>query len=388
MLPEVDQVAVGFVAIGKVVLGQGGDGWSGVPPKRIQAESHACHLEVGVLPPYITSSRRHALSKTRFTRAVAAAMLALSLSGLAATGADARRGGSFGSRGSRTYVAPRSTYGSPGYVAPVERSMTPRSPAQPSRGYDSGYAQNAPYRSPGSRFGGFGGGLIGGLVAGGLIGDFFGGGWNAGGGHGGGGGYFSALIQLAVIGGLIWLLLGIFRRRQPQPQGQPMMRDSFAGYAPPPSDGPWGGPAAPDQPASDPGTDIPITASDQRDFERLLLDVQDAFGREDYARLRQLTTPEIMSYLSEELSQNATRGLRNEVTNTRLLAAEVSEAWREAGGDYATIAMRYESRDVMLDRATGAIRDMAQGGISETLEYWTFVRGPDGVWKLSAIQET
>lgn len=328
------------------------------------------------------------MSGKNFTRVITAAMLVLSLSGLAATGADARRGGSFGSRGSRTYTAPRSTYVSPGYVAPVQRSMTSRSQVRANPGYYAGYSPSQPYRPAGSRFGGFGGGLVGGLIAGGLIGHFFGGGWNAGWGHGGGGGGFlSALVQLAIIGGLIWLVVGFFRRRQ-QLQNPPMTRDSFTAYAQPPSGAPWGTATASYGAAADQEMDIPITASDQRDFERLLIDVQDAFGREDYARLRRLTTPEIMSYLSEELSQNATQGLRNEVTDTRLLDAEVSEAWREADGDYATIAMRYESRDVMLDRATGAIREMAQGGITETLEYWTFTRGPDGNWKLSAIQET
>jgi predicted lipid-binding transport protein (Tim44 family) len=358
------------------------------PSKSTRPALRTRHLEVGVLHPYITSSRRRELSRKSFNKAMTATMLALVLAGLAATGADARRGGSFGSRGSRTYMAPRSTYRSPGIVPPVERSMTPRSQAQASPGYYSGYSQSQPYGPARSRFGGFGGGLIGGLVAGGLIGHFFGGGWNAGWGHGGGGGFLSALIQFAVIGGLIWLVLGFFRRRR-QLQDVPAMRDSFTGYPPsPPSGGAWGATIAPYESMTDQGMDIPITASDQRDFERLLIDVQDAFGREDYARLRQLTTPEIMSYLSEELSQNATRGLRNEVTNTRLLDAEISEAWREASGDYATVAMRYESRDVMLDRATGAIKDMSQGGITETLEYWSFVRGQEGVWKLSAIQET
>jgi predicted lipid-binding transport protein (Tim44 family) len=315
-------------------------------------------------------------------------MLVLGLSAITVSGADARRGGSFGSRGARTYSAPRSTYGSPGYVAPVERSMTPRTQAQASPGYNPGFGQSQPYRQAGgSRFGGFGGGLVGGLIAGGLIGHFFGGGFNGGwGAGGGGGGLLAALIQVAVIGGLIWLALSFFRRRQGA-QPAPMMRDSFAAAPPPPAGGPWGGMAPQPQPV-DQGADIAVTAADQRDFERLLIDVQDAFGREDYARLRQLTTPEIMSYLSEELSQNATRGVRNEVTNTRLVDAEVSEAWREAAGDYATIAMRYESRDVLRDRTTGAIAPGASADLSETLEYWTFVRGVDGVWKLSAIQET
>src|SRR5690606_24443076 len=63
-------------------------------------------------------------------------------------------------------------------------------------------------------------------------------------------------------------------------------------------------------------SDIAITRSDQERFEFLLAEVQDAFGHEDYARLRACTTPEIMSYLAEELSSNATNGQRNEVSGT------------------------------------------------------------------------
>lgn len=39
--------------------------------------------------------------------------------------ADARRGGSFGSRGTRTFQAPAPTRTAPNQTAPVERSMTP-----------------------------------------------------------------------------------------------------------------------------------------------------------------------------------------------------------------------------------------------------------------------
>jgi len=133
--------------------------------------------------------------------------------------------------------------------------------------------------------------------------------------------------------------------------------------------------------------EITITDSDKATFERLLNDVQDAFGHEDYGRLRELTTPEIMSYLSEELSQNATSGRRNEVSATRRIDAEVSEAWQEDNVEYATIAMRYESIDVMRDRTSGAIVSGDPHTPSETRELWTFVRLISGVWKLSAIQE-
>lgn len=328
------------------------------------------------------------MSRRTTFRFKAAAALLLALSGMAVAPADARRGGSFGSRGSRTYYAPRPTYGSTRAVPPIERSMTPRSAAQTSPGYTPGFSQTQSYRPTGSRFGGFGGGLIGGLIAGGLIGHFFGHGMGGGWGNGGGG-MLAALIQIAVLGGIVWLVIGLFRRRSGASAGQSFhAANSFASTpASGPANGPWGGPAMPSQ-GYDDSVDIALDPRDQQDFERLLIDVQDAFGREDYARLRTLTTPEIMSYLSEELSQNATQGLRNEVTGTRLLDAEVSEAWRETSGDYATIVLRYESIDIMRNRATGAIVGGSASMPSETTELWTFVRGPDGVWKLSAIQES
>jgi predicted lipid-binding transport protein (Tim44 family) len=133
--------------------------------------------------------------------------------------------------------------------------------------------------------------------------------------------------------------------------------------------------------------DISITDADKAAFERLLIEVQDAFGHEDYGRLRECTTPEIMSYLAEELSQNATNGLRNEVTATRLIDAQISEAWQEGASDYATIAMHYESIDVLHDRNSGVIVKGDPNRPTETTELWTFIRDRSGPWKLSAIQE-
>jgi predicted lipid-binding transport protein (Tim44 family) len=132
---------------------------------------------------------------------------------------------------------------------------------------------------------------------------------------------------------------------------------------------------------------IVLTDSDKAAFERLLMEVQDAFGHEEYGRLREVTTPEIMSYLSEELSQNATNGRRNDVSGTHLIEADVSEAWREGNAEFATIAMRYASIDVMRDRTTNAIVEGDLHTPTETTEVWTFVRPISGVWKLSAIQE-
>jgi predicted lipid-binding transport protein (Tim44 family) len=323
----------------------------------------------------------------------AALGIALAVSMIVAQPADARRGGSFGSRGSRTYSQPAPTATAPGATAPVQRSMTapgaggayaPR-PGMPGyAGYQPGYG--------GGLFRGGMGGFFGGLVAGGLIGGLFGhhwgGGWGGNGWGGGGGGLLTIIIQLAILFFIVNLVMRMIRRRSggySAFDAQP----AFGGPAGYGGGGFGGGPsAAPFVPTTGPSWDIPISPQDQAQFETLLKEVQDCFGREDYAGLRERCTPEVVSFLSEELSENATHGRRNEVTGTRLLQADVGEAWREGDVDYATAAMRYESIDIMRDRTTGAVLSGDPSAPSQTTELWTFARHIGGAWKLSAIQET
>jgi predicted lipid-binding transport protein (Tim44 family) len=315
---------------------------------------------------------------TMRTLPILRALLALALvAGLAAGPAEARHGGSFGSRGSRTYYAPSPTRLTPGYTAPISRSMTARS-NNPAPQYAPAYGPPyAPTYQP--RFG-FGGGLLTGIVTGGLIGAMMGhSGW--GGGYGGGG-MLTILIQLVLFGGLIWLVMRMVRGGGSATSREPFNQPSTLTVGSYPGSPAMGGGA----PSMD---SIAIGSADQDAFERLLIELQDAFGHEDYARLRAITTPEIMSYLAEELSDNATHGRRNEVTGTRLLDGEVSEAWNEGGIDYATIAMRYESIDVMRDRTTNAVLSGDPSQPSQTTELWTFARteGAWSTWKVSAIQE-
>jgi predicted lipid-binding transport protein (Tim44 family) len=329
------------------------------------------------------------------SRLAAAFGVALALGVLVADPADARRGGSFGSRGSRTYSAPTSTATAPGYVPPVQRSMTQDNGYR----YGGAYAPRpnyAPGYNPGYRpspFGGFGGGFLGGLITGGLIGGMmghgFGGGWGGGGWGGGGGGLLTVLIQLLIVGFILSLVFRMVRRRSPS------FATPFAASGPDygPTGG-WqpgfgGGPSMGGSavPPTGPTWEIPITPADQNAFEGLLRAVQDAFAREDYAGLREHCTPEVMGYLAEELSDNATHGRRNEVRDLRLLQADVGESWREGQMEYATAAMRYESIDVMRDRNSGAVLSGDPNRPTETTELWTFVRPIGGAWKLSAIQD-
>ncbi|WP_269714763.1 TIM44-like domain-containing protein [Caulobacter sp. NIBR2454] len=305
--------------------------------------------------------------------------------------ADAARRGSFGSRGSRTYQAPPPTRTAPGQAAPIQRSMTQPAPGQQAA------RPGAPAAAPAARaqqprrgfLGGLGGGILGGLLVGGLIGALMGNGFGA-----GMAGLGAVLFQLALLAGGAFLLMKLLRRRQ-QPavataggwsnttsNREPIYPAGFGR-----SQGEAAPAYAPEPQATVATTEIGVTGADRETFERLMMEIREGFGREDYAALRERTTPEVMGYLAEELGQNATEGKRNEISNAKLLEADVAEAWSEGDREYATAAMRHEAIDVIRDRATGAVLEGDPHQPVQTTELWTFVRQGQGPWKLSAIQQ-
>lgn len=277
--------------------------------------------------------------------------------------ARAGMGFSMGSRGYRTYSMPAPTSISP-YASPLQRSMTPYS--NPSFGPG--------YGAPG--FGrGFYGGLMGGFLGAGLLGLLFGHGFF--GGLGGGFSFLGLLLQIGLLYLLVRFALNFFGNRQAAYYGAPQP-GMFAGGAP-------GGYA---RQAS--GPPLPITAQDYDAFERLLGEVQLAYSNEDIDRLRRRATAEMASYFAEELQGHARRGQVNRLSGVKLLQGNLSEAWREGGAEYATVAVRFSLIDLMLDRASGRILSGDPNVPEQVTELWTFVRpagaGPEA-WQLSAIQQ-
>ncbi len=294
--------------------------------------------------------------------AVAAVVLALS-PGLA----DARAGGggSFGSRGGFTYSAPPTTRTAPFAAAPMERSLTPRAPS-PGYGYGSAYGRPG-YRS------GFGSGLMGGLIGVGLGSLLFG--------HGFGGGFFGLfgfLIRIAILFFIIRWVLRLFRGSKP----------AFAGGAGIFSRDPGGPPGPRPVPAGGGGGAAPVAIgpADYQAFEHILQSVQGAWSSQDLAALRGLATPEMVSYFAEQLADQASRGVRNTVTNIRLLQGDLAQSWSEQGRDYATVAMRFSMIDVTRDSG-GRVVDGNPVEHTTATELWTFVRSRGGQWILSAIQQ-
>jgi predicted lipid-binding transport protein (Tim44 family) len=307
--------------------------------------------------------------------AVFAVTLAL---GMLVSTADARVGGGFsaGSRGSRTFSAPPTTNTAPSTASPMQRSIT--QPSRPGVG--------APTASPGLFGSGFfGRGLLGGLAAGfigaGLFGLLFG--------HGlfGGLGGFASVIGLILQIGLV-VLIGRFlwtmwaRRQQPAVSSGPSLRDApGAGGSGMSGFGFGGGSAAPV------GGNIEVSPADFDSFERLLGEIQTAYSNEDLGAMRGRVTPEMLSYFSEQLSENASRGVVNQVSDVKLLQGDLAEAWREGSVDYASVAMRFRLVDRTIDRASGRVVDGSESP-QEVTELWTFMRSGHGNWLLSAIQQT
>jgi predicted lipid-binding transport protein (Tim44 family) len=284
---------------------------------------------------------------------------------------------SLGSRGSRTYSAPPPTSTAPS-ASPFQRSTTLPNP---------GYAPRPAY--PPSTGGFFSRpGLLGGLAAGflgaGLFGLLFGHGfW---GGIGGLLSFVGLLFQIGLVAFIAMFLWRYFQRRnQPAYAGNAYYRE--------PVNQPIGSGLGMGLGSGAPGTatrsdNIGIGNADYDAFERLLDEIQAAYSAEDLAALRARATPEMVSYFSEDLAENASRGVINRVANVKLLQGDLAEAWREGDTEYATVAMRFALNDWMIDRSSGRVVDGDPSRLQEVTEWWTFRRSHGGPWMLSGIQQT
>jgi predicted lipid-binding transport protein (Tim44 family) len=301
--------------------------------------------------------------------------------------AEARAGGSYrvgggssfssmGSRGSQTFA--------PNGAAPIQRSLTP----QPSPSYTQpGYG--------GSGLGGYGYGhpFLSGL-AGGFFGSWIGSmlfpHWGMGSGVGGG---FGSIFTWLIIIGLIWFVWRTFFGRRsvgggmPYGMSSPMLGGGMASGMPGIGMSAYGAPSQPQL------TTIGVTGTDYQEFDGILQGVQAAWSKGDLSAMRHYTTPEMLSYFSEQLAENESQGVVNKVENVELIKGEVREAWDEGRMQYATAWMHWRAKDYTL-RSGGNPQEgeVIVGGdaqrATEASEMWTFARSPGGRWLLSAVQQT
>lgn len=318
----------------------------------------------------------------RLVRAAVVAVLATGSFAVAVEQADARggRGGNIGSRGSNTFNAPPATNTAPGGGSTINRSITqPGQAARPTAAQSA--TQTAGAAQTASRFGGMKGLLLGGLIGAGLA-TFLGAGTLA--------SVLGFLLQMLLIAGIVMLVIAFFRSRAGagNATGPAMATATAAPATAPAQQQAYQRTAAG---LGGAGAGLTIAQADYNAFERLLGEVQGAYGRNDLDALGERVTPEMLSYFAGELDDNARKGVINEVGEVKLLQGDLAEAWREGTVDYATVAMRYSIVDAVVESRTGRVVSGSKTEPQQVTEIWTFRRpaGADaGKWELSAIQQT
>ena len=289
-------------------------------------------------------------------------------------------GGSSGSRGSRSYSAPARP--SPSF---------PSRPAPP----PTTFQQPAPQRS--GWMGGLMGG-IGGLLLGGLIGSMLFGGIGSGlfGGIG--------LMEILIIGGLVYFALTYLRSRQ-----QPALAGSHAGHA-----ASHGADTAARQPGgslsySTGGVETPAAPSEldrgvghirQMDgaFDPVrfadtasdfFFKIQAGWMARDMGFVRDLLTPEMHATLQGQGDRLKAERRINRLENIAVRSGEVTEAWQEGGQDFVTVRFLANLLDYTVDETSNQVIEGSRTEPVRFEEYWTFVRpvGPNP-WRLTAIQQS
>jgi predicted lipid-binding transport protein (Tim44 family) len=132
---------------------------------------------------------------------------------------------------------------------------------------------------------------------------------------------------------------------------------------------------------------VTLAPPDYQMFSQLLQGIQTAWTQHDLNALRAMATPEMVSYFADQMADQTSRGVRNQVLDVRLQQGDLSEAWAESNREYATVSMRFSMIDVTRDKA-GRVVDGSPTERVTVTEFWTFLRAPGGHWVLSAIQQT
>jgi predicted lipid-binding transport protein (Tim44 family) len=303
--------------------------------------------------------------------------------------AFARAGGgrSFGSRGSRSFSSPSSPSRS---AASSSRQVSP-SPSQPiSQPQSGGFLRNIA--------GGLAGGLLGGMIGGML----FRGMGNAGGGVDGVGGGGIGMLEIVVIGLIlygIWWFIKKRRREATATAGPTYYREALepqqpTSYGSLPAEPAYSGQQPP---KSDMDAGLAYIrqmdpAFDEQRFKDQCMDnffkVQGAWANRDLSTIRTTLTDAMFGILQQDADDLKRKKQINRLENIAIRTVEITEVWQEAGQDFITVRFYANLLDYTIEEASGQVMVGSKTDPVKFDEYWTFTR-PVGnyPWQLSAINQ-
>jgi predicted lipid-binding transport protein (Tim44 family) len=290
--------------------------------------------------------------------------------------AFARMGGgrSFGSRGSRSYSAPRQ------YKSP-EPSGQQTAPSQ---------GQAAPAGPAGGGFmRGLGGGILGGLLGGMLFSSLgFGG---MGGGFGGSG---IGMIEILLLLGLGYFILKMVKNRkraenltyQTSYQQPGLQTENFPSYG---------------NVSRTQEEDISVGIGhiremdshfDEGQFKETAMDmffkIQGAWMNRNVSSVQGLLTDEMKGIVQKDIDALLRDKKVNHLENIAVRKVDIVETWQESGQDFLTVLFTANLLDYTTDDSTGEVLEGSKTDPVRFEEFWTFTR-PVGnnPWRLSAINQ-
>jgi predicted lipid-binding transport protein (Tim44 family) len=293
--------------------------------------------------------------------------------------AFARAGGgmSSGSRGSRSFSSPSRSSSAPSPSSPSMAPSQPMTPQMPGQ-------QPSMWRSLAMG------------VAGGFLGSMLFSGLSHGMGMGGFGGSGFGLVEILLLGGLLYFIYRFIKRRSQveSPAGAYRQTGTFpsagreAGFADSSRDQ---GNAEGDAQAGLRHIRQMDPAFDEARFSDLCMDnffkIQGAWINRDTTVVRNILTEEMFGILHTDAEKLKAEKKINKLDNIAVRSVEITEAWQERGMDFITVRFLAS----LLDYTVSESGELLSGSKTEPVkfeEYWTFTR-PVGnnSWQLSAINQ-
>jgi len=299
--------------------------------------------------------------------------------------ARAGGGGSSGSRGSRSFSAPSTpsspSLGSPGLSAPG-RAPFSGAPGQSS----GGFFGRSPFMQ--GLAGGLAGGMLGSLLFGGV------GHASAGGAMGGGIG----LMDLAIIGLLLYLAFRFFKKKREQ---QMVASESYAQgrYETDNRAGSYGAESLHDARYGASEMEGGFRQMRQLDpsfseetlkeaFQDIFFKVQAAWMNRSFSGVEGAITGEMIEFFRGEFEEMRAKGRINRLENIAVRRVEPTEVWQEMGRDYVTVLFTANLLDYTVDEKTGEVVGGDKANPVKFQEFWTFSREIGSLeWRLSAINQ-
>ena len=217
---------------------------------------------------------------------------------------------------------------------------------------------------------------------------------------GGGGGGGIGLLDLIIIGLLIYFGWRFFKKRRAAMNSADPYGPRYDAASGRPFEGsPYYGGAEPEPVQAydevergfaqirqfDPGFE---EESFKEKVQDLFFRIQAAWMNRSLDGIENLVTQEMADYFRKEFASMKQQGIINRLENIAVRKVEPSEVWQEMGKDYVTVLFTANLLDYTVDEKTNQVVQGDRLNPVKFQEFWTFVRDIGSPqWKLSAIQQ-